>query len=77
MNTQERQEHLARQDLNALQKRGAYVSGKILNRIRASLGLAKLNVPRLEKTLYREFGIGRNSPCPCGSGKKVKNCCGR
>ena len=21
--------------------------------------------------------IGRNSPCPCGSGKKYKNCCGR
>ncbi|MDD4316704.1 MAG: SEC-C metal-binding domain-containing protein, partial [Clostridia bacterium] len=20
--------------------------------------------------------IGRNSPCPCGSGKKYKNCCG-
>ncbi|MFX1490495.1 MAG: SEC-C metal-binding domain-containing protein [Promethearchaeota archaeon] len=21
--------------------------------------------------------IGRNSPCPCGSGKKYKNCCMR
>ena len=21
--------------------------------------------------------IGRNSPCPCGSGKKYKNCCGK
>ena len=20
--------------------------------------------------------IGRNDPCPCGSGKKAKNCCG-
>ena len=20
---------------------------------------------------------GRNDPCPCGSGKKYKNCCGR
>ncbi|MDY6862516.1 MAG: SEC-C metal-binding domain-containing protein, partial [Thermodesulfobacteriota bacterium] len=20
--------------------------------------------------------IGRNAPCPCGSGKKYKNCCG-
>jgi uncharacterized protein YchJ len=19
--------------------------------------------------------VGRNAPCPCGSGKKVKNCC--
>lgn len=23
-----------------------------------------------------EFKIGRNDPCPCGSGKKYKNCCG-
>jgi uncharacterized protein YecA (UPF0149 family) len=21
--------------------------------------------------------IGRNDPCPCGSGKKYKQCCGR
>lgn len=21
--------------------------------------------------------IGRNDPCPCGSGKKYKNCCGK
>jgi uncharacterized protein YecA (UPF0149 family) len=20
--------------------------------------------------------VGRNEPCPCGSGKKYKNCCG-
>jgi preprotein translocase subunit SecA len=22
-------------------------------------------------------GVGRNDPCPCGSGKKYKNCCGK
>ena len=22
------------------------------------------------------MGIGRNEPCPCGSGKKYKKCCG-
>ncbi|MBP7150077.1 MAG: SEC-C domain-containing protein, partial [Agathobacter sp.] len=21
--------------------------------------------------------IGRNDPCPCGSGKKYKKCCGK
>jgi len=21
--------------------------------------------------------VGRNQPCPCGSGKKYKNCCGK
>ncbi|TAJ10775.1 MAG: hypothetical protein EPO61_00395 [Nitrospirae bacterium] len=25
----------------------------------------------------RRQGIGRNAPCPCGSGKKYKACCGR
>ncbi|MBC7324722.1 MAG: SEC-C domain-containing protein, partial [Moorella sp. (in: Bacteria)] len=24
----------------------------------------------------REQKIGRNDPCPCGSGKKYKKCCG-
>ncbi|MDD3401534.1 MAG: preprotein translocase subunit SecA [Eubacteriales bacterium] len=27
--------------------------------------------------LRREDKIGRNDPCPCGSGKKYKNCCGK
>lgn len=28
---------------------------------------------------YKRIGpkIGRNDPCPCGSGKKYKKCCGR
>lgn len=25
----------------------------------------------------KEEKVGRNDPCPCGSGKKYKNCCGR
>jgi preprotein translocase subunit SecA len=25
----------------------------------------------------KEKKVGRNDPCPCGSGKKYKNCCGR
>ena len=25
----------------------------------------------------KEKKIGRNEPCPCGSGKKYKKCCGR
>ena len=27
-------------------------------------------------TIRRKEKIGRNAPCPCGSGKKYKNCCG-
>ena len=34
--------------------------------------------PRLELPLKRELPkAGRNDPCPCGSGKKFKSCCGR
>ena len=31
------------------------------------------------QTPYKNKGekIGRNDPCPCGSGKKYKNCCGK
>ncbi len=31
------------------------------------------------QTTYQREGkkVGRNDPCPCGSGKKYKNCCGR
>lgn len=36
-------------------------------------------VPDAGKVLPFRSGtiIGRNDPCPCGSGKKYKNCCGR
>jgi preprotein translocase subunit SecA len=27
--------------------------------------------------IRKEKKAGRNDPCPCGSGKKYKNCCGR
>ena len=28
-------------------------------------------------TVREEPKVGRNDPCPCGSGKKYKTCCGR
>lgn len=28
------------------------------------------------KTVVKEKKVGRNDPCPCGSGKKYKKCCG-
>ncbi|HCW04544.1 MAG TPA: hypothetical protein DGK91_08455 [Clostridium sp.] len=30
-----------------------------------------------KKPIKVDQKIGRNDPCPCGSGKKYKNCCGR
>lgn len=33
---------------------------------------------RQSKTVRRETPkVGRNDPCPCGSGKKYKHCCGK
>ena len=32
---------------------------------------------RKSGTIRKEKKIGRNDPCPCGSGKKYKKCCGR
>ncbi len=33
--------------------------------------------PQKQQPIRVEKKIGRNDPCPCGSGKKYKNCCGR
>ena len=41
-------------------------------------GQSTLENPDLDRTVVRETPkIGRNDPCPCGSGKKYKNCCGK
>lgn len=29
------------------------------------------------RTVVKEHKVGRNDPCPCGSGKKYKKCCGK
>jgi uncharacterized protein len=46
-------------------------------RIGRALYKAVMTEPRLEtpKPVQRDK-IGRNDPCPCGSGKKFKKCCG-
>ena len=38
--------------------------------------LANPNVPRMKSEPVTVTKIGRNDPCPCGSGKKHKKCCG-
>lgn len=34
------------------------------------------NKPKIETYKREKPKIGRNDPCPCGSGKKYKKCCG-
>ena len=41
-------------------------------------GQSTIDNPDVDRTVRREEPkIGRNDPCPCGSGKKYKNCCGK
>lgn len=35
------------------------------------------DAPRPSQPVVRSVKVGRNDPCPCGSGKKYKKCCGR
>ena len=43
----------------------------------AAVPVADNTPPKLEIPSRREpLKAGRNDPCPCGSGKKFKNCCG-
>lgn len=32
---------------------------------------------RVDEQQHKKKKIGRNEPCPCGSGKKYKRCCGK
>ena len=33
--------------------------------------------PKVETVVNKDPKVGRNDPCPCGSGLKYKNCCGK
>ena len=37
----------------------------------------KTSTPQNQTVINNEPRIGRNDPCPCGSGKKYKQCCGK
>ena len=40
-------------------------------------GQASENIDAPRQPVVKAKKVGRNSPCPCGSGKKYKHCCGR
>ncbi len=54
------------------------VGERVMNRrqMRTSANHGDGNVTR-EQPRQVENKVGRNDPCPCGSGKKYKKCCGR
>ena len=40
------------------------------------VGIAK-EAPQKKEAVPVGKKVGRNDPCPCGSGKKYKHCCGK
>jgi len=37
----------------------------------------KIGLPTVVRSDSGDAKVGRNDPCPCGSGKKYKKCCGK
>lgn len=48
---------------------------------RSDIKVEQIEMTAGQKLFVDDFGrplkIGHNDPCPCGSGKKYKKCCGR
>ena len=63
---------LPKKDSDESATRGAYKTRKPEEAIKKA---EKVKVKA--KTKATKTKIGRNDPCPCGSGKKYKKCCGR
>ena len=62
---------------NAERQETVKITGAALEAIHSVDGGAKIGTD-VDKTVRNEGPkVGRNDPCPCGSGKKYKNCCGR
>ena len=52
-----------------------YLTPDALAVIERAKALAPKLAARAQQAAFAD--IGRNDPCPCGSGKKYKKCCGR
>jgi preprotein translocase subunit SecA len=68
---------LCRSYLEDLQTQGRLGSGLTLGRYVGALKEAFIAADPLQPQTFKRPGekIGRNDPCPCGSGKKYKKCC--
>ena len=72
--------NIEKKDENAKRAETAEITGAGLEDAAINLvdGTVKPKEGGLNKTVINEEPkVGRNDPCPCGSGKKYKNCCGK
>jgi len=68
---------LGRAFFSDLETRGRLGNGRDLGRFAGALNDAWALAPGGTTPFVRPGPkLGRNAPCPCGSGKKFKNCCG-
>ncbi len=66
-----------RQQGEAKRQETVKITGEALEAIHSVDGGAKIGTD-VDRTIKNDGPkIGRNDPCPCGSGKKYKNCCGK
>ena len=70
--------NIRRQNGEVKRQEAAKITGAALEAIESVDGGKKINTPEHSQTVVNEGPkVGRNDPCPCGSGKKYKNCCGK
>ncbi len=70
--------NIRNQNGDVKRQEAAKITGAALEAINSVDGGKKISTPEFSQTIVNEEPkIGRNDPCPCGSGKKYKNCCGR
>ncbi|CDB32523.1 protein translocase subunit SecA [Clostridium sp. CAG:575] len=70
--------NIRRQNQNAQRQETAKITGAALEAINSVDGGKKISTPEYSQTVVNEGPkVGRNDKCPCGSGLKYKNCCGK
>lgn len=70
--------NIRRQNGEVKRQEAVKITGAALEAINSVDGGKKINTPEYSQTVVNEGPkVGRNDPCPCGSGKKYKNCCGK
>ena len=74
--------HVTKRDEGTSRKESAKITDTKLQQEKTAIELVDGNTSPKEGGINRTIvndspKIGRNDPCPCGSGKKYKNCCGK
>ena len=73
--------HVRKKEENIQRTEAARITGMSLeNSAISNLGgtiAPKTSSPQNQTVVNNEPKVGRNDQCPCGSGKKYKNCCGK